>query len=82
MSSEDHQGLSSKPDSHPLDLLSDSGSEGEASSVKSVEVVDQGSKSLCAQVKIAGVPVYGIINSGADITIIGGELFKRVASGA
>ena len=80
MSSVDHQGSSLKPDSHPIDFLwSDSSSEGEAGSVRSVVVVDQG---RCAQIKIAGVPVYGIIDSGADITIIGGELFKRVASGA
>lgn len=27
-----------------------------------------------------GVPAYGIVDSGSDVTIIGGELFKRVAS--
>ena len=27
-----------------------------------------------------GVPAYGIIDSGADITILGGELFKKVAA--
>ena len=27
-----------------------------------------------------GVPAYGIVDTGADITIIGGELFKKVAA--
>lgn len=31
---------------------------------------------------IQGIPAYGVLDSGADITIIGGELFKKVASGA
>ena len=34
---------------------------------------DAGSQARCARVKIAGVPVYGIVDSGADITIIGGH---------
>ncbi len=29
-----------------------------------------------------GVPVYGIIDSGADITIMGGKVFKRVVLAA
>ena len=31
---------------------------------------------------IQGVPAYGIIDSGADITIIGASLFNRVATTA
>ena len=27
-----------------------------------------------------GVPAYGLVDTGADITIIGGKLFKRVAT--
>ena len=30
--------------------------------------------------EVQGVPAQGIIDSGADITIISGELFKRVAT--
>ena len=32
------------------------------------------------QVEVQGVPAQGIVDSGADITIIGGELFRRVAA--
>ena len=28
----------------------------------------------------AGVPMYGIMDSGADITIIGDQTFKKVAT--
>ena len=34
------------------------------------------------QCALQGVPVYGITDSGADITIIGGQLLKRVALAA
>lgn len=41
-------------------------------------VSDEGSQS---EVQIQGVPATGtIVDSGADITIIGAELFKKVAS--
>ena len=33
-----------------------------------------------ALVEVAGVPANGIMDTGADITIIGPELFKKVAS--
>lgn len=47
-----------------------------------VHVPDQGSKPQCAQVMIQGVPVFGIIDTAADITIMGGTLFQKVASAA
>ena len=31
-------------------------------------------------VNLQGVPVEGIVDSGADITIINGEVFKKVAA--
>jgi hypothetical protein len=31
-------------------------------------------------VQVQGISAYGVIDSGADITIIGGALFKKVAS--
>ena len=46
------------------------------------QVTDKGSQVKCTRVSIQGVPPYGIIDSGADITIIGGNLFKRVAAAA
>ena len=45
-----------------------------------VQLVDKGSVAQCVQVEIHGVPAYGYIDSGADITIMGGRLFKRVAT--
>ena len=33
-----------------------------------------------ARVEIQGVPTEGVVDTGADITIIGGDLFKRVAA--
>ena len=33
----------------------------------------------CVTVLLHGVPVTGLVDSGVDITIMGGELFRRVA---
>ena len=65
----------------PLDFLYSSDS-GDESHVNQVRVEDKGSEPKCAKVEIQGVPAYGVVDSGADITIIGGELFKRVAAAA
>ena len=50
--------------------------------VKQIQVEDTGSCSHCVKVILQGVPVYGIIDSGSDITIIGGNLFRRIAARA
>ena len=47
--------------------------------VRQVRVSDKGSLTQCVKNTVQGVPVYGIIDKGADITIIAGRLFKRVA---
>lgn len=47
-----------------------------------VLTVQIGNGSRCAKVEIQGVPVYGILDTGADITIIGGKLFKLIATKA
>ena len=61
-----------------LDILfSDSDSDSE---VKVIRVSDEGSKSQCALVGLQGVLAYGIIDTAADITIVGGRLFKKVAT--
>ena len=61
-----------------MDILYSSDSEdGE---VKSIRIADEGSKARCARVLVQGVPAYGIIDTAADITIIGGNLFQKVAS--
>ena len=62
-----------------LDILYSSDEEKEAE-VSVVEVRDHVSHPQCARVEIQGVPVFGVIDSGADITIIGGNLLRRVAS--
>jgi len=58
-------------------LYSDSDEEQE---VRMVQVTDKGSHSQCAEVFIQGVPAEELVDSGADITIMGGELFKKVAT--
>ena len=45
-------------------------------------IEDKGSKSCQAKVSIQGVPASGVINSGADITIMGPDLFKGVTAAA
>lgn len=68
-----------RPD--PMEFLYSSDSEDD-SEVRVVRVTDGGSVSQCVRIQIQGVPVFGIIDSGADITIMGGELFKKVAAAA
>lgn len=48
-------------------------------SVSAVRVNDRGSKPQYVNVTIQGVPTSGIIDTGADITIMGGELFKKIS---
>ena len=48
--------------------------------VCTVRISDTGSKPQCTQVMIQGVPVDGIIDTAADITIMGGSLFQKVAN--
>ena len=54
----------------------------EEADVCSVRVTDKGSQPRCAPVQLQGVPVFGIIDSGANITIIGGGLLRKVATTA
>ena len=46
--------------------------------VSAVRVNDQCSKSQYVNITIQGVSTSGIIDTGADIMIIGGELFKKI----
>ena len=72
-------------DEDPYAFLESSSDEGDAegdTGVRQVRVKDGGSITQCVKLSLQGVPVYGIIDSGADITIIGGQLFKRVALAA
>ena len=64
----------------PLSLLfSESEDEGD---VKRVMVTDHGSRPQFARVDVQGVPADGVIDTAADITIMGGKLFALVASSA
>ena len=62
----------------PLDLLYSSSEE--ETDLRLVRVDDGGSQIHCAKVQVQGVPAYGIIDSGADTTIIGGSLLRKVAT--
>ena len=52
----------------------------EEQDVRMVTITDKGSHSQYAEVFIQGVPAEGLIDSGAEITIMGGDLFKKVAT--
>ena len=62
-----------------MDILYSS-SDSDNGDVKTIRVQDEGSKPRCARVLVQGVPAYGIVDTAADITIIGGNLFRKVAS--
>ena len=71
------QGKVTKEPSPLLDLLLSSEDEATAR-VNLVKLQDGGSQAQCATVEIQGVSAYGVIYSGADITIIGGLLFSTL----
>ena len=48
--------------------------------MKLIQVADEGSQSQLAHVIIQGVPTDGVIDRVADFTIMGQELFARVAA--
>ena len=64
-------------------LLSDSDGEEPVvpadAGVNEVRVQDKGSRPQSVRVVVAGVPVEGIVDMAADITIVGAEVFKRIA---
>ena len=49
-------------------------------SINVVRITEQVSHLRKATVKIAGVPATGLVDTGADITIMGPEMFKKVAA--
>ena len=48
--------------------------------VSMVRVNDRGSRPQYVDVQLQGVPATGVIDTGADITIMGGTLFKKIVS--
>ena len=69
-----------QPDVDSILQLLYSDTEDSDESVNTIRVNDRGSLPQCVHVLIQDVPVYGIIDTAADITIIGGQLFCKVAS--
>ena len=68
---------------NPIEFLfSDSSDSDDGGEVPAVRVNDGGSRPRCVRLQIQGVPVVGILDSGSDITIMGGTLFKKVATAA
>ena len=68
------------PGGEPLDFLfSDSDEEED---VRQVNVTDSGGHCQFARVDIFGVPADGVVDTAADITIMGGKLFAMVAAAA
>ena len=47
-----------------------------------IQVADEGSQSQLTHVMVQGVPADGVIDTSADITIMGQELFAKVAAAA
>lgn len=73
--------VQSKLDDNPLHyLLSDSSDSEGTSEVKQIRLVDQGSHPQHVRVVVGGVPMEGVVDSGSDITILGGEMFKQIAT--
>ena len=64
----------------PRELLLSDSSEEEDSTLKQVRVDDKGSHAQCVKVTVEGVPMYGIVDTGADITIMGRTMFRKVAA--
>ena len=60
-------------------LLSDTDSKFEED-IKQVRVSDEGSKPQFVKVDVQGLHMYGVVDTGADNTIINGPMFKRVAA--
>ena len=65
-------------DDDPLTYLHSSDSD----EVCLVRVHDQGSRPRRAEILVQDVFATGVIDTGADITIMGGSLFKKVAAAA
>ena len=62
----------------PMSLLYSSSDESD--SIRAVRVQDEGSRPHYAEVLVQGVLSQGIIDSGADITIMGASLFQKFAA--
>ena len=66
----------------PMQYLLPDDSDDNSTEVRQVRVHDHGSKPQCVRVVVQGVPMYGMVDSAVDITIMGGDAFKQVAAAA
>ena len=64
---------------NPMQYLFSDSDDGE---VRQVRVEDKGSTHQQARVIVGGVPMYGVVDTGSDVTIMSGSLFKQVAAAA
>ena len=62
-----------------LELLFSSDDES-GGKVDVVRIPDKGNRPRCACVDVQGVPAYGVVDSGSDVTIMGGDLLHKVAA--
>ena len=65
-------------ETNPTDLLYSSDSEDRNVNIVCIE--DKGSQPRKVTVDLQGLRVSGVIDSGADITIMNGDVFKKVAA--
>ena len=65
-----------------MQYLPPNDSDDNSTEVRQVCVHDHGSERQCVRVVVQGVPMYGIVDSAVDITIMGGDAFKQVAAAA
>ena len=66
----------------PTQYLLPDDSDDNSTEVRQVRVHDHGSKPQCVRVVVQGVPTYGKVDSAADITIMGRDVFKQVVAAA
>ena len=59
-----------------------SSSDEESDGVRQVRITDGGSRQQQVDILLEGVPVCGVVDSGSDLTILGGDAFRRVAAAA
>ena len=64
----------------PMSYLHSSDDSDEESKIKSIRVSYEGSRPRRALVEVQGIPAYGIVDTGADISIMGAKLFKTIAA--
>ena len=46
--------------------------------IKQVHVNDEGSRPHFVRVELQGVPMHGVLDTGEDMTIMNGPMFKQV----